>query len=231
MVQDDRRNLMKGMAAASGLAAIGATGSVTASESDTMSSTQHDLDGVEALENFSDTITWEESGFQGDENARLCCLANSTGVWNWILTGGGSTFVSASLTVTFEDGTEVTEEGNFPGIGNVAQFPITREYDENECYTAVAAEAEFTLDSPPTGNQVLTISSSECINGVVPPEPPEPPKDKKERRKYEKKRTKYKYLRKKLRYKQHKESYKEAKQEYKKARKKYEKGGKNETND
>ena len=220
MVQDDRRNLIKGVAAASGLAVIGATGSAAAS---TDNEYQLDGDGIEALENFSTTLTWEDSGFQGSENANLCCTENSTGVWNWILTGGGSTFVSASLEVTFSDEDSETVEAEFPGIGNVAQFPVEREFAEDDCITVEAAEATFTLDSPPVGNQVLTISSSECLNGIIPPEEIPKKKDKKERKKFEKEFAKRKYLLKKLKYKRRKKSYKEAKSEYKKAKKYYEK--------
>jgi len=223
MVQNNRRNLMKGMAAASGLAAVGATGNAAASEDDTMTGTKYDTDSIEPLQNFSDTITWEDSGFQGSGNARLCCPANTEGVWNWNLTGGGSTFVEAELTVTFEDGTEVTAPGEFPGVGNLAQFDIVREFEEDECLVVESAEATFTLTNSPMGTQVLTISSSECLDDVV---PPKPPKDKKkERREYEKKRNKHDYLRKKLRYKQRKENYKEAKKEYKEAKKAYDKNG------
>ncbi|XVH31451.1 hypothetical protein ACNS7O_13810 [Haloferacaceae archaeon DSL9] len=155
---------------------------------------------------------------QGSENARLCCPEGSTGVWNWILTGGGATFIEATLTVEFDDGETVTVDGEFPGIGNVAQFPVIREFDADECITAVAAEAEFTLDSPPMGNQVLTISDSECVDV-----PPKPPKKKKHKKKHEKKRAEKKYLRKKVMYKHRKEMYKKAEKEYKKAKKDFEK--------
>jgi hypothetical protein len=214
MVRNDRRNVMKGVAAASGLAAFGATGSAAASDDDT----DYDLDtAVEALQTFSDTLTWEDSGMQGSANARLCCRAGSEGVWNWNLTGGGSTFVDAELTVEFDDGETDTVDAEFPGVGNVAQFAVVREYEEDDCFTVVAAEAEFTLAGPPRGNQVLTITSAECIDGVV---PPEPPTDKKERKKHEEKYAKLECLRKKLIYEHRKEAYEEAKREYEECEKK-----------
>lgn len=213
MVSNDRRTLMKGMAAASGLVALGASGSAAANHDDRVS------DEVQALQNFSDTLTWAESGMQGSENARLCC-PDGRGVWNWILTGGGATFLSAQLEVTFSDGSTETVDGRFPGIGNVAQFPVVRNIEE--CATVESAVANFSLDSEPMGNQVLTISSSECIVDGV---PPKPPKNEKERKKYEKKKAKRKYLMKKLQYKRRKKAYIEAKKEYKKAKRKYGKDG------
>lgn len=148
--------------------------------------------GAQNNDDFDYTLTWEESGFQGSENATLECESDERGVWNWVLTGGGSVIIDAQLTVTFEyidaDGdtitADVTVEGDdvfLPGVGRVAQFPVVfpddsfGEIDTGEV-TAVEAKAEYNLSSPPAGNQVLTISSSECFEGEV---PPEPPKDKK----------------------------------------------------
>lgn len=224
MVSDDRRNLMKGMAAASGLAVLGTSGSAAASSDNP----DVDLDGdeVDDLANFTDTIQWTGQG----EPETLCCPANTQALWNWNLTGGGQRFVSASLTVTFDDNVTETYDAEFPGDGRLAQFDVTRNFEEAGCLTVTDAEATFTLEDEPTGAVQLVISSGFCV-GVEPPEPPKPPKDKKKRRKYEKKyakkRARRKYLIKKLRYEQRKENYEDAKKEYKDARRKYEKAKKN----
>lgn len=114
-----------------------------------------------AQETTERTLPWTG---QGDENAELECEPEDTGVWKWILTRGGPIPIGADpeLTVTFADGTVITETGFFPGspLGS-AHFEVERPTGGE----VVSASVTFSGGGT---RALLTISDSWCRNGDPP---------------------------------------------------------------
>jgi len=112
--------------------------------------------GVPGPPSTTTTTVVQSSGTEywtGNGSENNCPLG---GTYHWILTagGGGFDYVSATLYVTFTDGTG-TADGYFPGSGHGAvHFDITGG-------EVVSAYAEWIGTGTP-GNQVLTISHSTC---------------------------------------------------------------------
>lgn len=111
--------------------------------------------GLVAGEDHQRNLDWTGNG---DENATQEC-AGMDGYWHWILTPGGPTppETGAELTVTFEDGSSITDTGERRSGGpqGAEHFDVTKSGGG----TVTAATVTFTGGSD---NMVLTISDGEC---------------------------------------------------------------------
>lgn len=119
------------------------------------------------------TIEWD--GEKGGENASRKCEGRS-GRWHWILTPGGSTPIDkgAELTVTFEDSTEITVEGDQQGQGGGAIHFVVWNAGGG---TVERAKVTFTGGG---NNALLTLGDSGCVEDPDDPEEPNDPEEPKD---------------------------------------------------
>ena len=115
-----------------------------------------------ALNGNERTLYWEG---QGDEHATQDCEEEEDGYWKWILTRGGRTAIEegAELTVKFDDNTETTVTGYFPGAGAGAVH-----FDVFKAGGGTVDSASVTF-SGGGANALLTISDGDCVDRERPP--------------------------------------------------------------
>lgn len=199
MVRENRRKILKGIAGTGVAATFGSAVASAGEDHD-----GEDDDEVTAQQT-STTLEW---GGQGSENAELEC--DDYAYWHWILTPGGNVQIqSATLYVEYEDDDtdgDTAVHAYFPGqIGRgAAHFDVFANAD-GDTVEIEDAYVEYTYTGEITGNAVLTISHSNCVEGP----PQQPPNgngdgpDKKKCKKYHAKKLafhkrRYKYLKKRL---------------------------------
>ena len=97
------------------------------------------------------------------------------GFWHWILTpGGNNTLTSATLYVTYSDGSQTVTPGSTQGQGGplgAMHFNVTHSaLDGVTPITAVSAHVEFSYTGG-GGNFILTISNSNCVGTTTTTQP------------------------------------------------------------
>lgn len=162
MVWENRRSILKGIA---GTGAAAGLGSAIASAGEDNSDSSSDDVSVQQTEA---RVDWEG---QGSENAELTCPEQA--YWHWILTSGGNVQIqSGTLHVTYENGDTDAVQAYFPGAAGrgAAHFDVIADSD-GDSREIVDAHVEYTYTGEVSGNVVLTISHSNCVD-APPQEPP-----------------------------------------------------------